>query len=130
MHEQKLTLFLVSIEDKKAEKVVIDHSLQAFYDTIHCFNDTIDIVMRKIGGKYFDVICDDDGLAKDPHHCSAVDKEGEPMLVGSFLVANHDSAGDTRSLTDEEIAVIQKSVQVVCTRNLPQPHPIIVGMEY
>lgn len=130
MHEQKLTLFLVSIEDKKAEKVVIDHSLQAFYDTIHCFNDTIDIVMRKIGGKYFDVICDDDGLAKDPHHCSAVDKEGEPMLVGSFLVANHDSAGDTRSLTDEDIAVIQKSVQVVCTRNLPQPHPIIVGMEY
>ena len=130
MHEQKLTLFLVSIEEKKAEKVVIDHSLQAFYDTIHCFNDTIDIVMRKIGGKYFDVICDDDGLAKDPHHCSAVDKEGEPMLVGSFLVANHDSAGETRSLTDEDIAVIQKSVQLVCTRNLPQPHPIIVGMEY
>ena len=130
MHEQKLTLFLVSIEDKKAEKVVIDHSLQAFYDTIHCFNDTIDIVMRKIGGKYFDVICDDDGLAKDPHHCSAVDKEGEPMLVGSFLVANHDAAGDTRSLTDEDIAVIQKSVQLVCTRNLPTPHPIIVGMEY
>ena len=130
MHEQKLTLFLVSIEDKKAEKVVIDHSLQAFYDTIHCFNDTIDIVMRKIGGKYFDVICDDDGLAKDPHHCSAVDKEGEPMLVGSFLVANHDAAGDTRSLTDEDIAGIQKSVQLVCTRNLPTPHPIIVGMEY
>ena len=130
MHEPKLTLFLVSIEDKKAEKVEIDHSLQAFYDTIHCFNDTIDIVSRKIGGKYFDVICDDDGLAREPHHCSAVDNEGEPMLVGSFLVANHDEAGDTRSLTDEDIAVIQKSVQVVCTRNLPIPHPIIVGMEY
>lgn len=130
MHENKLTLFLVSIEDKKAEKVVIDHSLQAFYDTIHCFNDTIDIVSRKIGEKYFDVICDDDGLAKDPHHCSAVDKNGEPMLVGSFLVANHDSAWDTRSLTDEDIALIRKSVQVVRTRNLPIPHPIIVGMEY
>ena len=130
MHEPKLTLFLVSIEDKKAEKVEIDHSLQAFYDTIHCFNDTIDIVRRKIGGKYFDVICDDDGLAREPHHCSAVDKEGEPMLVGSFLVANHDEAGETRSLTDEDIAVIQKSVQLVCTRNLPSPHPIIVGMEY
>ena len=130
MHEPKLTLFLVSIEDKKAEKVEIDHSLQSFYDTIHCVNDTIDIVSRKIGGKYFDVICDDDGLAREPHHCSAVDKEGEPMLVGSFLVANHDEAGDTRSLTDEDIAVIQKSVQLVCTRNLPIPHPIIVGMEY
>ena len=130
MHEQKLTLFLVSIEDKKAEKVVIDHTLQAFYDTIHCVYDTVDIVSRKIGGKYFDVICDDDGLAREPHHCSAVDKEGNPMLVGSFLVANHDEAGETRSLSDEDIAVIQKSVQVVCTRNLPSPHPIIVGMEY
>ena len=130
MHEEKLTLFLVSIEDKKAEKVVIDHSLQAFYDTIHCVYDTIDIVSRKIGGKYFDVICDDDGLAREPHHCSAVDKEGSPMLVGSFLVANHDTAGETRSLTDEDIEVIKKSVQNVCTRNLPMPHPIIVGMEY
>jgi hypothetical protein len=104
--------------------------LQAFYDTIHCVYDTIDIVSRKIGGKYFDVICDDDGLAREPHHCSAVDKEGDPMLVGSFLVANHDEAGETRSLTDEDIALIQKSVQHVCTRNLPMPHPIIVGMEY
>lgn len=130
MHEQKLTLFLVSIEDKKAEKVVIEHSLQAFYDTIHCVYDTIDIVARKIGGKYFDVICDDDGLAREPHHCSAVSNEGEPMLVGSFLVAKHDKAGDTRSLTDEDIALIQKSVRVVCTKNLPMPHPIIWGMEY
>lgn len=130
MHEQKLTLFLVSIEDKKAEKVVIDHSLPTFYDTIHCVYDTIDIASRKIGGKYFDVICDDDGLAREPHHCSAVDKVGNPMLVGSFLVANHDEAGETRSLTDEDIELIQKSVQHVCTRNLPMPHPIIVGMEY
>lgn len=130
MHEQKLTLFLVSIEDKKAEKVVIEHSLQAFYDTIHCVYDTIDIVSRKIGGKYFDVICDDDGLAREPHHCSAVDKEGDPMLVGSFLVANHDEAGDTRSLTDEDIELIQKSVQLVRTRNMQDLHPIIVGMEY
>ena len=130
MHEQTLTLFLVSIEDKKAEKVVIEHSLQAFYDTIHTINNTIDIVSRNIGGKNFDIICDDDGLAREPHHCSAVDKEGNPMLVGSFLVANHDEAGETRSLTDEDIALIQKSVQHVCTRNLPMPHPIIVGMEY
>ena len=130
MHEQTLTLFLVSIEDKKAEKVVIEHSLQAFYDTIHCVYDTVDIVNRKIGGKYFDIICDDDGLAREPHHCSAVDKTGNPMLVGSFLVANHDAMGDTRSLTDEDIALIKKSVQLVCTRNLPMPHPIIVGMEY
>ena len=130
MHEQKLTLFLVSIEGKKAEKVVIEHSLQAFYDTIHCVYDTIDIVSRNIGGKYFDVICDDDGLAREPHHCSAVDKDGNPMLVGSFLVANHDASGDTRSLIDEDIALIKKSVQLVCTRNLPMPHPIIVGMEY
>ena len=130
MHEQKLTLFLVSIEGKKAEKVVIEHSLQAFYDTIHCVYDTIDIVSRKIGRKYFDVICDDDGLAREPHHCSAVDKEGDPMLVGSFLVANHDEAGDTRSLTDEDIELIQKSVQLVRTRNLQDIHPIIVGMEY
>lgn len=130
MHEQKLILFLVSIEDKKAEKVVIEHSLQAFYDTIHCVYDTIDIESRKIGGKYFDVICDDDGLAREPHHCSAVDKEGNPMLVGSFLVANHDTAGETRSLTDEDIELIKKSVQLVRTRNLQDLHPIIVGMEY
>lgn len=130
MHEEKLTLFLVSIEDKKAEKVVIDHSLQAFYDTIHCVYNTIDIVSRNIGGKYFDIICDDDGLARETHHCSAVDREGNPMLVGSILVANHDEAGETRSLTDEDIELIQKSVQLVRTRNLPTPHPIIVGMEY
>jgi hypothetical protein len=52
------------------------------------------------------------------------------MLVGSFLVANHDGAGETRSLTDEDIELIKKSVQLVRTRNLQDLHPIIVGMEY
>ena len=127
MHENKLTLFLVSIEEKKAEKVEIEHSLNAFYRAIHCIYDCIDIVRYEIGGKAFDIICDDDGLSRNPHHVSVISPEGDAMLVGSFLVANHDSAGDTRSLTEKDIELIKRNIVTVRTSNLPEPHPILMA---
>ena len=63
----------------------------------------IDIVSRRIKDTYFDIICDDEGLLKDNPRITAVDTEGNPMLVGNLIFSHTDENGETIGVTDEEI---------------------------
>lgn len=78
--------------------------LNDFYEQLEC--DTFDIATRQVGGKYFDIFCDDIGLFRENPVVSAVDKDGKPMLVGHLIFANHDDHGETTSLTDEDLILI------------------------
>lgn len=102
-------------------------SLASYYKTLDC--DCIDIVSRKIGGKYFDVICDDEGLYNQPK-ISAIDDMGAPMLVGNLFIVNYDGNGDNKSLTDEDIDHIKKYIQVMSTRQYLEGYPMLTQVEY
>lgn len=100
------------------------------YTALKC--DCFDIAVRKIGEKYFDIFCDDIGLFVDDPIPSALDKELKPMLVGNLIFANHDSAGNTTSLSDEDIKMIKDSAVTVVDYDA---NPIavwiaIAGVEY
>lgn len=91
-------------------------TLQDFYDKLEC--DCFDIAHLKIGSKYFDLFVDDEGLLKTDQVPSAVDKDGNVLLVGNIVFANHDSEGETTSLSDEDIAIIKKNLaNVLVTAN-------------
>lgn len=64
----------------------IEDELNAYYKLLDC--STIDIVSRKIGGKVFEIVCDDEGLLKQSPIVSAVDSDGHPALVGSLFICN------------------------------------------
>ena len=79
----------------------IPDSLEGYYELLGC--ETIDIVSRKIGGKYYDIVCDDEGLFKDDFSVSMVDADGNGLLVGKLLICNHDGDGNEVGLSDDDI---------------------------
>lgn len=120
--------FLVDIQSKRAEAVEFEPSLKKYYELLHC--DTIDIVERSVGGRVFDIICDDEGLMVDKPVISAIDGACEPMLVGSLLFAHHDNEGATTGLSEEDCAHLLRHVRHVRTVNDPDGHPCVVETGY
>ena len=120
--------FLVDVKNRTAKEIDFEPSLSKYYELLGC--DTIDIVTRSVGGKVFDVICDDEGLMCENPVISAVDTKMEPMLVGSLLFVHHDSAGNTTGVTGEECTHLLAHVCQVTQGSDTKPHPCVVGLEY
>jgi len=76
--------------------------------------DIIDIVARKINGKYYDIICDDEGLFKEQPIPTMFDTNKQPMIVGNIIIAGlADEEGNMTDLTDEDIVRITSSMGTV-----------------
>lgn len=71
-----------------AKEVTIEASLEAYYKLLNC--DCIDIVTRQISGRYYSIICDDEGMFKEKPKLSAVYRDKSPALVGEIFIVNHD----------------------------------------
>lgn len=90
-----------------------------------CLNDfyreldaqPFDIVTRPIDGKLFDIFVDDNGLYREDPVVSAVDSEGNPMLVGNLIFMNHNEAGDTTGLSNDDIFKIVRSLRRLYKRD-------------
>lgn len=76
--------------------------------------DTIDIVTREINGKYYDIICDDEGLLKEHPIPTVFDIDRKPMIFGNIIIAGlADETGNMTDLTDEDIVKIENSLGIV-----------------
>lgn len=93
--------------------------LQEWYRLIKC--DLIDIVSRKIGGRYYDIICDDEGLYKERAKPTALDADQQPQLVGNLVICNTDGEGNETTLTDEDISHILKHIVVLTEAGTDTP---------
>jgi len=107
----KTKVLLMKVKDvadptEQFKQVEVDE-LQDYYDHLGC--DLFDIASRKIGGRFYDIYCDDNGLFDDDPIISMINRNGEAMLVGNLIFANHDAAGETTSLSDEDINHIMKN---------------------
>lgn len=103
----------LDVENGKAPKVVdIEDNLNVFYKMLKC--KTIDIVTRKIGNNYYDIICDDNGLLKGVTITSAIDNKNKSALVGNLLVVGlPNDDGDLQGLTDEQTFEILKNTRLI-----------------
>jgi len=76
--------------------------------------DIIDIVAREINGKYYDIICDDEGLLKEKPIPTVFDTNKQPMLCGNIIIAGlADETGYMTDLSNEDIDRICNSIGVV-----------------
>ena len=101
--------YLLDVENKvrKAVEIDDDNHLQEYYRYLNC--SIVDITSRKVGGKWFDIIADDEGLLKENPIVSALDSNNQPALVGNLLFCNYDSeTGEEVSLTDDDIEHLEK----------------------
>lgn len=106
-------MFLAVLKKDILDFVNIEGTLDEYYNLIEC--DCIDIVTRRIGDTYFDIICDDEGLLKDNPRVSAVDLNGNPMLVGNLIFSHTNDEGETTAITDDDISVIMDAINIAYT---------------
>lgn len=129
----ELKLLLIAVQDKPDVKIVnIDHSLQAFYETLGC--STIDMVMREVQGKNYYFIIDDEGLlVADPIPSVVTRIDGQTVveLAGNVLIGNieyNDEEGsyELTSLQDEDIAAITERILTLRRKSTDQSTPVLV----
>ena len=132
MSKKLLRGVLVDVKNETARVVEVQDDLDEFYKILNC--DCIDITVRRIGGrcrKKFNIVCDDEGLLKDPQKISAIDNLGQPQLVGNlFIVGGEVIDGELTSLTESEVAYILARVQKMGTRKFPAGYPMLTQCEY
>ena len=111
-------------------KTVEANGLDDYYRLIGC--RTIDIVRRKIGDIYVEIVIDDEGALVEHPKPSAVDIVGEIALYGNLLVASGrvTDDGELTELTQDEIDAIKENVAEVTTGFYKEPFKIFVEMDY
>lgn len=120
--------YLVDVYNETAGAVEVEPTLESYYKLLDC--DLIDIVSRAIGGVYYDIVCDDEGLFHDPQKISAINDMGEPMLVGNLLICLNDGEGELVGLEDQDVFHITKCIQRMYTENYPKGYPMLTQCEY
>lgn len=119
---------LLNVYDEEVEIIDIEPELDAYYAKLDC--SCIDIVERKIGGKVYDVMCDDEGLFRSPQKISAINDMGEPMLVGNLMFFNNDGAGNLTGLSEDDLLHITGFIEKMYTHNFPKGYPMLTQCEY
>ena len=119
---------LLNVYENEVKIIEIEPELDAYYKALDC--SCIDIVERKIGGKWFDIMCDDEGLFREGHKISAINDMGEPMLVGNLLFFHNDGAGNLTGLEEADVVHIMKYIQKMYTRNHPEGYKMLTQCEY
>lgn len=122
-----ITGVLVDARNASITRAEIPATLDSYYEHLDC--STIDIVSRRIGGRRFDIICDDEGLFKDDPRISALDSEYQPMLVGNLFVCSH-ADGYEISLTEEEISHVLRYAVNLPTRQHPEGLAMLTHVGY
>lgn len=106
--------YLIDVIEGKMHSVDV-FDLEDYQKFIHC--QTIDIVSRTIGDREYEIICDDEGLSKRPALVSAVNNDGQPMLVGNLIVmGNSGGDEDMHEISFDEIQHLKKHFMHVVTK--------------
>lgn len=100
-------------EDVKTVKIF---GLNDFYRFMEC--DLIDIMCMPIGGKYYDIIVDEEFLFDSELVTTVVDKKGNTIAYGNIIVLGDGSeTGTSPSLTTDDIQNIRRHLYPVTHKN-------------
>lgn len=129
LKEEKLTAVLVNVETGMFGIIEVANELETFYKVLGCRR--IDITIRRIGDRVAEIICDDEGLLVDSPKISAIDNLGQAQLAGNLLIVGRcDSEGNLTSLSADDAAYIFGKIQLLATRKIRNPYPILTQCEY
>ena len=126
---EKITGLLVKPEYGTIERVSIRKSLEGYYEALNC--SCIDIVTRSIGGKNYEIVCDDEALCKEGAIVSAMSNKHEPMLFNRLFVAKSDGKEDLCSLSHDEICdIVTNHVRKVFSASRRGTWQILYNVDY
>ena len=122
--------YLIDVENGKHGPVEIkgDNHLDQFYRLIGC--RCIDIAVRKVGEKYYNVVLDDEGLLVADPITSAIDTTRHGMLAGNLVLFGMDEQTmDLSNLSDFDVLNIRNNLMVAINFEREMAYPVIV-MDY
>lgn len=119
-----MKVLFINVTDNTVKIMDITDNLDTYYNLINC--RCIDIIERKIGNKYYDIVCDDEGLLKDNPKISALDPTGQPMLCGNLVIVRNDGKGNLIGLTNNDLANIWNELATIQTRKYTEPYTVLV----
>ena len=110
-HEDRIRVLFVDVYgDGDVKELWIRRELEDYYRVLGCH--TIDMPMRSIGGRNFQIICDDEGLFVSNFRVSAVGRSmQDPQLVGNLIICQWHGGEEVDGLTDEEIQFIRLRIK-------------------
>ena len=108
MKNKKLKGVLIKT-DGTCKIVEIVDTLDNLYNVCEC--SCIDIVSRRIGGKKYDIVLDDEGLLRDAPIMTAIRRDANEMLFGNLFIVKNDGKGNLKSLNEEEIASVRSLIK-------------------
>lgn len=119
MKQEKIKVIILDTLKGKHSFETIDNNLQSFYKLLNC--DTIEVVVRKINGKYYDIILDEEFLLKvdngeDLKPCIAVFNNPfvmSELYFGNAIICTHNDDGDLEGLSDSEALQILYSTTTI-----------------
>lgn len=117
--------YFINVKDGYSEVVDVQDDLEVFYEKIDC--TTIDIVNRKVGGVYYAIVCDDEGLFTERVMVSAATKAGDPVLVGNLLIFQNGEDGELAGLSGEDVGRVKTNIYLALNNERAWP---IVQVEY
>lgn len=120
--------FILNVNENKAGMIEVEDSLNRFYELLDC--ETIDIPERAVGGVWYDIVCDDEGLLKPDPFVSGLDEDTEPMLVGSLLFFHHDEDGNLTELSEEDISNLTAHLRVISEPEELKGRIVMTGLGY
>jgi len=116
MNEKLKLLLLKRGEEPKVVFLKKEHDYTDL-KTLLGIDSPITVATRKIGGKRFDIWCDDEGLLKGDEFIalavSIYPRYANEFLVGNLLIATSDSEGNTTGLSDNDIDLIKSNIHKV-----------------
>ena len=103
-----IQVIYANVEKGTKPKIMnIEDDIDTFYKLINC--DSIELPQREINGKYFTIICDEEGRLKDNPIVSACSHKGDPMIVGNLIITGlPDIKGNLTGLSDNDVLLIME----------------------
>lgn len=109
----------ILIKDDKVE--IFDKEKVNYYETLEI--DCFDIAYRRIGGRRFTIICDDEALMQENPVPVLIGENMEPLIYGPVIITgiSREDGEGYEDLTDEDIAEIKKNLRTIFIYEKMQP---------
>lgn len=94
----------------------IEDKCDEYYRLIGC--EYITIIQRKINGKVYELVCDDEALLKSGQSPCAVNSLFDEVIYGNIVIAGEaDAKGNLTALTPDDISSIFNSTRSAFIRH-------------
>lgn len=114
----------IDVESDEVKVIDTKADLKAMYAMCNC--DCIDIAVRSIGGKPYNIVVDDEGLLKSNWTIGALNHDNELMLAGNLVVLGiNRRTCDFAGLTDADVENIMGYVREVIDFAAGSMHPVL-----